>query len=599
MDDKQAMHAMSIDDAYHVERTLAREPSGVTELVSIDGNGPFVRKKIPSPLAQRNVWAALSACQSNRLPRVEATYELPDRFVIVYDYVPGSTLAQIAEENGRLAPNVAVQLIDQICEAVQELHQHGVIHRDITPANVIVAQDGAHLIDFGIARIRSEASNRSRDTTALGTYGFASPEQYGFAKTDARSDVFSLGRLLGFMLTGVYPDASDYEQRLADDAAVPARLRAVIGYACAFEPSKRPQSVQEFHQALFSQSNPPIPNASSANPPSTRTTNGSASASRLFRRLHLSKRAIVLWSIAGAALIIAAIAGGIVLAGQLGIIGSATSPDSSTQSSSQSTDKADGGHSSNGSGTDNANGTGGVGGTDGADGDNQDTVTDNPLKIVESGWSADQQGYVHYAFALRNTSKTQQVQYPQITITGRAKDGSIVFSQTQALNMAFPNQTVYDAGQAGEGTAPETVDFTVLNPDTYNVAKAQGTAAFPHQWNIQNRQQGRRHDVQWRGPRRGRWIQAIRWAANQDFPSTAQRTERNHLWRYHIRGLAGQWPIHAILDHRLRSTEVCILRSVCANLVVDFAPARWLSGDCQACVRVTCALVLWRAWPNR
>lgn len=221
MDDKQAMHAMSIDDAYHVERTLARGPSGVTELVSIDGNGPFVRKKIPSPLAQRNVWAALSACQSNRLPRVEATYELPDRFVIVYDYVPGSTLAQIAEENGRLAPNVAVQLIDQICEAVQELHQHGVIHRDITPANVIVAQDGAHLIDFGIARIRSEASNRSRDTTALGTYGFASPEQYGFAKTDARSDVFSLGRLLGFMLTGVYPDASDYEQRLADDAAVP------------------------------------------------------------------------------------------------------------------------------------------------------------------------------------------------------------------------------------------------------------------------------------------------------------------------------------------------------------------------------------------
>lgn len=210
MDDKQAMHAMSIDDAYHVERTLARGPSGVTELVSIDGNGPFVRKKIPSPLAQRNVWAALSACQSNRLPRVEATYELPDRFVIVYDYVPGSTLAQIAEENGRLAPNVAVQLIDQICEAVQELHQHGVIHRDITPANVIVAQDGAHLIDFGIARIRSEASNRSRDTTALGTYGFASPEQYGFAKTDARSDVFSLGRLLGFMLTGVYPDASDY-----------------------------------------------------------------------------------------------------------------------------------------------------------------------------------------------------------------------------------------------------------------------------------------------------------------------------------------------------------------------------------------------------
>lgn len=98
---------------------------------------------------------------------------------------------------------------------------------------------------------------------------------------------------------------------------------------------------------------------------------------------------------------------------------------------------------------------------------------------MESGWSADQQGYVHYAFALRNTSKTQQVQYPQITITGRAKDGSIVFSQTQTLIMAFPNQTVYNAGQAGEGTAPATVDFVVLSPDTYNVTEAQGTATFP------------------------------------------------------------------------------------------------------------------------
>ena len=225
------------------------------------------------------------------------------------------------------------------------------------------------------------------------------------------------------------------------------------------------------------------------------------------------------------------------------------------------------------------------------------TVTDNPLKIVESGWSANQQGYVHYAFALRNTSTTQQVQYPQITITGRAKDGSIVFSQTQTLIMAFPNQTVYNAGQAGEGTAPATVDFVCLALIRTTSPRLK-EPHLPHQRNI-NRQQGRRHDVQWRGPRRGRWIQAIRWAANQDFPSTAQRTERNHLWRYHIRGLAGQWPIRTILDHRLRSTEVCILRSVCANRVVDFAPARWLSGDCQACVRVTCALVLWRAWPNR
>lgn len=468
MDDKQAMHAMSIDDAYHVERTLARGPSGVTELVSIDGNGPFVRKKIPSPLAQRNVWAVLSACQSNRLPRVEATYELPDRFVIVYDYVPGSTLAQIVEENGRLAPNVAVQLIDQICEAVQELHQHGVIHRDITPANIILARDGAHLIDFGIARIWSASSNRSRDTTALGTYGFASPEQYGFAKTDARSDVFSLGRLLGFMLTGVYPDDNNYDQLLNDDAIVTPHLRAVISHACAFEPSQRPQSVPEFRQTLFS--------ATGSAAASTQLPSDAQRATRvprIFDRLNLSKRAIVLWSAAGAVLVIAAIVGGILLAGHLGITGPAKSPDSSMQSD---------GASSNGSGTgndDSADGADGASDNNSTGTSGTDAVADNPLELVESGWSVSQRGYVSYAFALRNTSTTLQVQYPEVAITGRAKDGSIVFSQTQALNMAFPNQTVYDAGQAGEGTAPETVDFTVLNPDTYNVAKAHGTAAFP------------------------------------------------------------------------------------------------------------------------
>ena len=471
MDDKQAMHAMSIDDAYHVERTLARGPSGVTELVSIAGTGPFVRKKIPSPLAQRNVWAALSACQSNRLPRVEATYELPDRFVIVYDYVPGDTLAHIVEENGRLAPNAAVQLIGQVCEAVQELHQHGVIHRDITPANVIVAQDGAHLIDFGIARIRSEASNRSRDTTALGTYGFASPEQYGFAKTDARSDVFSLGRLLGFMLTGAYPDDNNYDQLLNDNAIVTPHLRAVISQACAFEPSQRPQSVPEFRQTLFS--------ATDSAAVSTQLPSDAQRATRvprIFDRLNLSKRAIVLWSAAGAVLVIAAIVGGIIFAGHLGITGPAKSPDSSLRSD---------GSSSNGSGAGNADNADGADGADGASSNNStgtsgtDAVADNPLELVESGWSVSQQGYVSYAFALRNTSTTLQVRYPEVAITGRAKDGSIVFSQTQTLNMAFPNQTVYDAGQAGEGTAPETVDFTVLNPDTYNVAKAQGTAAFP------------------------------------------------------------------------------------------------------------------------
>ena len=86
MNDNQLMHAMSLDDTYRVEQVLARGEDGITELVTIDGAGPFVRKKMRQELARRNVWSALTECDSPRLPRVEATYELPEHFVVVYDF---------------------------------------------------------------------------------------------------------------------------------------------------------------------------------------------------------------------------------------------------------------------------------------------------------------------------------------------------------------------------------------------------------------------------------------------------------------------------------------------------------------------------------
>lgn len=98
MDERQTMHAMMLDDAYCVERVLADGAYGVTEMVSLDGAGPFVRKKMP-------------------LPRVEATYELPDMFVVVYDYVDGVTLDHYVCErdddngDGVYGSDVAISLI--------------------------------------------------------------------------------------------------------------------------------------------------------------------------------------------------------------------------------------------------------------------------------------------------------------------------------------------------------------------------------------------------------------------------------------------------------------------------------------------------------
>ena len=88
---------MSIDDMYHVERVLARGKGGVTELVTVEGAGPFVRKKIPNELARRSVWSALAYCDCARLPQVEATYKTPDEFVVVYDFVSGDTLEALVK----------------------------------------------------------------------------------------------------------------------------------------------------------------------------------------------------------------------------------------------------------------------------------------------------------------------------------------------------------------------------------------------------------------------------------------------------------------------------------------------------------------------
>ena len=462
MDDTRTMHAMGIDDAYHVEQVLARGPRGVTELVTIDGVGPFVRKKIPTVLAQRGVWSALGGSTCPRLPRVGATYELPDCVAVVLDYVPGPTLEQVVAERGRLQQNEAVNLAQQICEAVQELHRLGILHRDLTPANIIVADDGAHIIDLGIARPLTDTANRNRDTTALGTYGFASPEQYGFAPTDVRSDIYSLGRILGFMLTGVYPDDTRYTPLLSDDLRVTPRLGAIVERATAFEPSARYQNVAQFAQALTSPTDPvdsyvpayavqrPVANGK----PRPRTVIAVAVAC-----------VAVIAIVAAAVLIPRWIADGSDGGAANGTSQSAgPRPDPSTDDDDNAADP----------GTDPSVRDPAGGGAHG------DAEYGNPLELVETGWSADESGYVHYAFGLRNTSDSVCIQFPSVEITGRDDDGTVLFSDTQVLVVSFPGETAYFGSQAGNGngTVPATVDFTVLEPEDYNYVNSGESASF-------------------------------------------------------------------------------------------------------------------------
>ena len=247
MDEDQTLRSMVRDDAYRVVRVLADGPSGRTELVTFDGEGQLVRKHIPSALANASAWAAAMELDEPLLPHIEELYRMPSELVVVYDYVPGDALNVLVQRKGHLGANRAVSVLLDVCKAVSALHGRGVVHRDITPGNVIVAADGAHLVDLGIARQRQEG--QKHDTTTLGTWGFAAPEQFGFAQTDARSDVYSLGCLLGYALTGVSPDDEGYDAALRNHSLVDERLAAVVEKASAFEPSARYQSAAELADA--------------------------------------------------------------------------------------------------------------------------------------------------------------------------------------------------------------------------------------------------------------------------------------------------------------------------------------------------------------
>lgn len=449
--DAQTMFAMSVDDAYDVERVLACGGGSVTELVRIDGSGPFVRKRLPLAQANRGVWAALAECRCPYLPRVRATYEMPDAFVAVYDFVEGETLERVVAARGALSVEGAVRVGKTLCEAAEELHARGIVHRDISPSNVVLAADGAHLIDLGIARRMDDA--RAGDAGAYGTWGFAAPEQYGFADTDARSDVYSLGRVLAFALTGVRPDADGFEKRLADASVVPETLQAVIARAASFEPSARYQTAADLRAALVAAAEAPggdgravAADGSPAAAPGAAAIAPSRDSGAGHRRLQVAISACV------AALAVAVAAGAAVLGGGAGA-DAGVGADAMPQLAASAPDAAD---------------------ASAATSDDLVAQAVDALSIVESGWSIDATGYVSYAFGLRNESDALKVELPEITITGRDASGGVLFVDTQVLPESLPGQTLYFAGIAGNGAAPASVEFSIVAPADYNIEAVSG-----------------------------------------------------------------------------------------------------------------------------
>jgi hypothetical protein len=141
-------------------------------------------------------------------------------------YISGPSLKAAVAEHGPLEAARALRLGAQLAEGLAAIHAAGLIHRDLKPANIILAADGARIIDFGVARIL-EASMLTAPGALVGTYAFMSPEQIRAEPAGPESDVFSLGSVLVFAMTGHGPFDAPYPAILTRVLSDPPRLDGV------------------------------------------------------------------------------------------------------------------------------------------------------------------------------------------------------------------------------------------------------------------------------------------------------------------------------------------------------------------------------------
>lgn len=180
------------------------------------------------------------------VPAPVECFQEGDAAYLLRSYLPGETLAQYREREGGCPARTCAQLGRKLCALLEALHsqQPPVIHRDVKPENIILRPGGeVGLIDFGIARQYKDGQDT--DTRFLGTRSTAAPEQYGYAQTDCRTDLYALGMTLIWLLTGTYD--REGPARIPD---VPDYLRRALEKTVAFAPKDRYQTAAAFSSAL-------------------------------------------------------------------------------------------------------------------------------------------------------------------------------------------------------------------------------------------------------------------------------------------------------------------------------------------------------------
>ncbi len=185
---------------------------------------------------------------------------------LVMEYVAGRTLRDLLHERGRLTPTEAFDVLEPVLAALSAAHQAGIVHRDVKPENVLLADDGrVKVADFGLARAASAASSsQATQGVLIGTVAYLSPEQVERGIADARSDVYSAGVVLYELLTGTPPYTGESPMAVAyqhvhEEVPPPSVARpglhpsldALVLKATRRDPDDRPADAGRLLQAVL------------------------------------------------------------------------------------------------------------------------------------------------------------------------------------------------------------------------------------------------------------------------------------------------------------------------------------------------------------
>ena len=189
------------------------------------------------------VFEYLNSHTDVHIPRIKAFWEEGDKLVVIEEYIQGTTLEELLEKGqdykgDKFEFGEIKRILIELCDGLIFLHGANppIIHRDVKASNVIISEDGrVKLIDYDAAK--QFAKGKKKDTVLIGTQGIAAPEQYGFAQSDERTDIFALGKLMERMLSGIEHSEAGQAEKIVEKAT-------------KLQPELRYKSIQEMKTAI-------------------------------------------------------------------------------------------------------------------------------------------------------------------------------------------------------------------------------------------------------------------------------------------------------------------------------------------------------------